>query len=182
MTTRFGPANQVTLARAVLVTMVAILAVGPPSPVVASTAVALSLVVTLLDGVDGWLARRTRTVSAVGARFDMEVDAALILALAILAWRYGKAGAWVLASGLLRYGFLATGWLWRAMARPLPPSRRRQTICVVQVVSLIVVMVPAVQPPQSTLVAAAALAALGCSFLADTVWLARTARYTDDSR
>ena len=64
---------------------------------------------TLLDGVDGWLARRHRIASAFGARFDMEIDALLILALSVLAWRHEKAGAWVVASGLLRYAFVAAG-------------------------------------------------------------------------
>ena len=39
--------------------------------------------------------RRSR--ARFGARFDMEIDALLILALSILAWRHGKAGAWVVA-------------------------------------------------------------------------------------
>ena len=40
-----------------------------------------------LDGVDGHLARRFDQVSDFGARFDMEVDAALILVLCIgLSW------------------------------------------------------------------------------------------------
>ena len=64
--------------------------------------------------------------SAFGARFDMEVDALLILALSVLAWHHGEAGAWVLLSGLIRYGFLAAGWTWSWMQRALPPSRRRQ--------------------------------------------------------
>ena len=67
----------------------------------------------------------------------MEVDALLIMVLAILAWQHGKAGAWVLLSGLLRYAFVAAGWLAPWIARPLPPSRRRQTICVVQIAALV---------------------------------------------
>jgi multidrug efflux pump subunit AcrA (membrane-fusion protein) len=39
----------------------------------------------MLDGVDGWLARRHEIASRFGARFDMEVDALLILALSVLA-------------------------------------------------------------------------------------------------
>ena len=64
----------------------------------------------------------------------METDALLVMALSVLAWQYGKAGAWVLLCGLLRYLFVAGGWLWPWLRRPLPPSIRRQTICVVQVV------------------------------------------------
>jgi hypothetical protein len=53
----------------------------------------------------------------------------------------------------------------------LPPSRRRQTICVVQIAALTLVMLPSVQPPISSLLAASALGALTGSFLIDTVWL-----------
>ena len=52
--------------------------VRPGRPLVGLTAVALAL-----DGVDGRVARRTETVTAVGARFDMEVDAFLILVLSV---------------------------------------------------------------------------------------------------
>ena len=45
---------------------------------------------TALDGVDGWLARRSGIASAFGARFDMEIDALLILVLAVLAWRSAR--------------------------------------------------------------------------------------------
>src|SRR5207253_8709552 len=126
---------------------------------------------TVLDGVDGWAARRLGESSAFGARFDMEVDALLIMVLSILAWRWGKAGAWVIASGLLRYLFVVAGWVWPWMERPLLPSRRRQTVCVIQIAALIAVVLPAVTPPLSTVIAAAALAVLAASFLIDTSWL-----------
>ena len=48
--------------------------------------------------------------SAFGARFDMEVDALLILVLSAGVWWFDKAGAWVWLSGLLRYAFIAAGW------------------------------------------------------------------------
>ncbi|PYR47231.1 MAG: hypothetical protein DMF89_19515 [Acidobacteria bacterium] len=113
------------------------------------SAVAIALVVVLLDGVDGWVARRTRTASAFGERFDLETDAALILVLAILAWQYGKAGPWVLLSGLLRYLFVAAGWLWPWMGAPLASSLRGKTVCVVQIVALIVAIAPPITPPTS---------------------------------
>ena len=53
----------------------------------------------ILDLADGWVARRTGTATAVGARFDMEVDALLILVLSALVWRYGVTGPWVLPPG-----------------------------------------------------------------------------------
>ena len=62
-----------------------------------------------LDAVDGWVARRTGTVSALGARFDMEVDAFLILVLS--GYVAPTLGGWVLAIGLMRYAFVAAGWV-----------------------------------------------------------------------
>ncbi len=174
---RFGSANRITTLRAMLIALVAGLA-GEATSAATSTAagaaaVGASLVVTMLDGVDGWLARRGRMESALGARFDMETDALLILALSVLAWRGGKAGIWVLASGLARYLFVAAGAVAPWLNRPLLPSRRRQTVCVVQIVGLTLVMVPAIVPPLSAAIAATALASLACSFLADIVWLRR---------
>jgi phosphatidylglycerophosphate synthase len=172
---RFGPANQVTMVRAFLVAIAAGFIGEPSLPgagwIIASTAV----VATLLDGVDGWLARRTGMASAFGARFDMEIDALLIQVLAILAWQYGKAGPWVLVSGLLRYLFVAAGWLMPWMREPLFPSVRRKAICVVQTAGLILTILPPIVPPASEWLAAGSLAALVYSFLIDTLWLWRRA-------
>jgi phosphatidylglycerophosphate synthase len=136
----------------------------------------VSTVAALLDIADGWVARRTGTATPLGARFDLEVDAVLVMVLAVLAWAWGKAGAWVLVSGLLRYAFVAAGWLLPWLRNPLPPSLRRKTVCVVQIVALIVVLGPVVRPPLSTVIAAAGLAILGYSFLVDTLWLWRNTR------
>jgi phosphatidylglycerophosphate synthase len=172
---RFGPANQITTVRAMLVTLVASLVGEPRLPGVAAGAVAASVAVTALDGVDGWLARRNRIASDFGARFDLEVDALLILALSVLVWRGEKAGAWVVVSGLLRYAFVAAGAVSPWLRAALPPSRRRQAICVIQIGALTLAMVPAIQPPLSTVLAAAALVILCYSFVIDTLWLWRHA-------
>jgi phosphatidylglycerophosphate synthase len=168
---QFGPANQLTTARAVLVVLVAALIGESRLPSAAATAAAVGLVVTLLDGLDGWLARHAGMASAFGARFDVEVDALLIQALAILAWQHGKAGPWVLLSGLMRYAFVAAGWLLPWMQRPLTPTLRGRIICIVQTAALVLAIVPAVTPPLSTVIAALGLAALSYSFLVDTLRL-----------
>jgi len=173
---RFGAANRVTLARAAGVAVLAALATEPGAGV-AAFAVTLGAIMAALDGVDGWLARRAGTASPFGARFDMETDAAFVLVLAVLAWRWDKAGAWVLAGGLLRHAFIAAGAALGWMRRPLPPSRRRQAVCVIQVVAMLVVLAPFVRPPWSAALAAASLAVLTTSFAVDTLWLARRARH-----
>jgi phosphatidylglycerophosphate synthase len=170
---RFGPANATTMFRALLVALVASL-IGESAPwQVAATAAGLTLAISGLDGLDGWLARRSRMASAFGARFDMEVDALLVMVLSILAWQYGKAGPWLLLSGLLRYIFLVGGWRWPWLAQPLQASRRRQTVCVIQIAGLNLAIVPAIDRPASGMIAGIALAALVYSFTIDVAWLLR---------
>ena len=55
---------------------------GRPSARVAI--LALAGLVLLLDGVDGWLARRGGWCSRFGARFDMETDALLVLLILLV--------------------------------------------------------------------------------------------------
>ncbi len=106
--TRLGPADVVTLARGLMACVVAALTVQlVMGHDVRVAVVALAVPALVLDGVDGWVARRTGTVSALGARFDGEVDAFLILVLSIAA--APTFGWWVLAGGLARYTFGAAG-------------------------------------------------------------------------
>ena len=167
---RFGPANAVTTGRACLVALVAAL-VGESSNGASVLAAGASILAAALDGVDGYLARRTRMASAFGARFDMETDALLILALSLLTWQSGKAGAWILLAGWLRYLFVAATWMAPRMQRPLPYSRRRQIVCIVQIAGLSLVILPPIVPPHSVWLAAALLATLVCSFAIDIIWL-----------
>ena len=96
----------------------------------------LAVVALVLDAVDGWVARRTGTASALGAQFDGEVDAFLILVLSVYVAR--SAGAWVLAIGAARYAFLAAGWLLPWMRAPLPPRYWRKVVAATQGIVLTV--------------------------------------------
>jgi phosphatidylglycerophosphate synthase len=170
---RFGPANQVTLARAGLTALLAGLAAAEIVDGPGWMAFVLALAAAVLDGVDGPLARATGMASAFGARFDMETDAALVLVLAALAWQLGKAGPWVLAAGLARYAFVAAGAAWPWLRHPLPPSFRRKLVCAIQMGVFVAVLAPVLAPPATAALAAAALGLLLFSFAADVVWLRR---------
>ncbi|HTY93356.1 MAG TPA: CDP-alcohol phosphatidyltransferase family protein [Steroidobacteraceae bacterium] len=167
----FGAANQVTTARGALIALLAALIAERADTGAPRVALAIGTTIVVLDGVDGWLARRDHMTSAFGARFDMEADAALILVLAVLAWQFGKAGAWVLASGLLRYAFVAAGLGVPYLRNPLPPSRRRKLVAVLQVVALLLTIAPFVPATTGAYVAAAGLCALTLSFVADVLRL-----------
>jgi phosphatidylglycerophosphate synthase len=172
---RFGAANVVTLLRVAFVAGVASFVGEVPNARIAWLVTFAVALIALLDGVDGWLARRRGAQSAFGARFDMETDAALILILSILVWRHEKAGAWVIACGVMRYGFVAAGWVLPWMAGPLRSTLRGKSVAVGQFVGLAVALFPVVPTPISDVVAALTLATLIWSFAVDIVWLKRQA-------
>ncbi len=172
----FALCNRVTLLRAALASLLCGFLAVPAAlaqPAIGWGLLAVAVSALALDGIDGWLARARDEASSFGARFDMEVDAALIMVLAALAWASGKAGAWVLALGLIRYGFVAASALWPWLTRPLPPSLRRKAVCVLQVAVLAALLAPVVQPPLSEGLAALALGVLTWSFAVDVRWLWR---------
>jgi len=172
---RLGPADWVTLARATLAGGVAALtadAYGRPTPVTTLvTLVTLTVVALVLDAVDGWVARRTETESALGGRFDGEVDAFLILVLSVYVAR--SAGAWVLAIGAARYAFLAAGWLLPWMRRTLPPRYWRKVVAAAQGIALTVAVAGALPGFLTNAVLVVALALLAESFGRDVGWLWR---------
>ncbi|MFI0037513.1 CDP-alcohol phosphatidyltransferase family protein [Streptomyces mutabilis] len=171
----FGPANRVTLGRTALVGGVTALVADsfsgapPVSLLVGLTAVAL-----LLDGVDGKVARRTGTCSSLGARFDMEVDAFLILVLSV--YVATDLGPWVLLIGAMRYVFVAAARVWPWLTAPLPPSTARKTVAALQGVLLLVAGADLLPRPANTGVVVLALGLLVWSFGRDVVWLWRSSR------
>jgi phosphatidylglycerophosphate synthase len=169
---QWGPASWVTLARAALAVGVAALAADsfthgtPVALLVTLAAVALGL-----DAADGWVARRTGTATAFGARFDGEVDAFLILALSVyVAPAYG---AWVLAIGAARYVFGAGEWLLPWMRAPLPPRRWRRVVAATQGIVLTVAAAGAAPRALTQALLVVALALLAASMGECTWWLWR---------
>jgi phosphatidylglycerophosphate synthase len=176
---QFGMANTVTAIRAAIVSLIAAAVFCPDASEKLSgapwTFAVLVLVALLLDGVDGYLARRFRLESDLGARFDMEVDALLIFCLSAAAFVLGKAGAWVLIIGLMRYGFVIAQYCLPRLKSSLAPSLRRKTVCVVQVVVLCLLLLPFIASPLSAWLAAIALLLLVYSFAIDCLYLIREA-------
>jgi phosphatidylglycerophosphate synthase len=173
-TAALGPANQVTLGRAILVGGVAALAVTSftadiPRPLL----VTLVGVALALDGVDGQVARRTGSASALGARFDMEIDAFLILVLSVFI--AGAFGWWTVAIGAFRYAFVAASWAWPWLTAALPPKFSRKVVAAAQGVVLVVATAGLLPYAVALVAVIGALASLTWSFGRDIVWLARAA-------
>jgi len=165
-----GPADRVTLIRATLVGAVAALTADSferHAPLAAL--VALAGVALVLDAVDGSVARRTDTTSALGARFDMEVDAFLILVLSVYVAR--PMGGWVLAIGAMRYAYVAAGWVLPWLGGSLPPRYWRKVVAATQ--GIVLVVATAGVLPRALVIAAlaASLTLLIESFGRDVGWL-----------
>ncbi|MBL1083813.1 CDP-alcohol phosphatidyltransferase family protein [Streptomyces actinomycinicus] len=171
----FGPANRVTLGRATLVGGVtALVADSFESAPPVTLLVALTAVALLLDGVDGKVARRTGTSTALGARFDMEVDAFLILVLSVYVSM--QLGPWVLLIGGMRYAFVAAARVAPWLNAPLPPSFARKTVAALQGICLLVAGAELLPPAVNLAVALLALGSLVWSFGRDVLWLWRNPR------
>ena len=166
---RLSPADWVTLARATLAVGVAALIADSfdrPAPV--TMLVTLTVAALVLDGVDGWVARRNGTTT-LGAHFDGEVDAFLILVLSVYVARSN--GAWVLAIGAARYAFLAAGWLLPWMREQLPPRYWRKVVAVTQGVVLTIAAADVLPLALTQTALGVALALLAESFGRDVWWL-----------
>jgi phosphatidylglycerophosphate synthase len=168
-----GPADVVTLVRATLACGVAALVADSfTRPVSVATMVALASVALALDWVDGRVARRTGTVSALGARFDLEVDAFLILVLAVFVAR--GHGAWVLVIGSASYALLVARRLLPWLDRPAPPRHWCKVVAATQGVVLTVAASAVLPDAVTASLLVLALLLLAESFGREVSWLWRT--------
>lgn len=167
-----GPADDVTLGRAILACLLAALVAQsfveqPPVPLL----VGLAVTALVLDAVDGLVARRTLTASRFGARFDGEADAFLILVLSV--WVARSYGEWVLAIGAARYAFAAAGWVLPWLRARLPVRYWRKVVAATQGVVLTLATADVAPHAATSAALMVALALLAESFGRDLVWLWR---------
>ncbi|MBT2522043.1 CDP-alcohol phosphatidyltransferase family protein [Arthrobacter sp. ISL-28] len=166
-------ADRITLLRAVLVALCAVLAVpglfvaGPADPLV----VIVGAAAFLLDAVDGPVARRTGTASVAGARFDTATDAALVLVLSCAT--AAAIGPWTLCIGALYYVFVASGHIRLHLRGPLPANAARKAIGAYQPFALLLALTPGMAPAVAAAAPALALLLLVFSFARDVVQLER---------
>jgi phosphatidylglycerophosphate synthase len=167
---RLGPADWVTLARASLAAGVAALVADSfAESVPVALLVSLASLALVLDAVDGRIARRTETTSALGERMDGEVDAFLILVLSLYVAR--STGAWVLAIGAARYAFLAAGYLFPWLRAPLQPRHWRKVVCATQGIVLTIAAAGVLPAAVADAALGIALVLLAESFGRDVWWL-----------
>jgi phosphatidylglycerophosphate synthase len=142
------------------------------------TMIIMGTICLTLDGVDGRVARARGEASAFGARFDVEIDAAMLVVLSVAVAALGIAGWWVLAIGTMRYGYVATSYVVPAFRTPLPYRYSGKVIAVVQAVALLAALAFGLTPGEhwvATTFLLAALALLCWSFGRSVIWQIRNA-------
>ncbi len=172
---RLGVCNIMTLLRAAAITMLAGLLATPevlhPETGLGWALVVLAVITLMLDGVDGWAARRSGLRSEFGARFDMEADVGFAIVMAALAWQSGQVGIWFLALGLLRPAFLLAALLLPALRHPLPDAYWRKSIAAVQMGVQVAILTPIIAPTVAQLLGASLLLGVALGFAVDIRWL-----------
>ena len=127
-----GYANWVTYIRLMAIVGLGFLPVGSnPLLIFGVVAGAVSL-----DGVDGFLARKYKTVSEFGGWLDMESDAFYVCLISFLFYFKGLLPAWILFVGLMRY---LSVWLELGLGifgKQTPPNPFAKTIAGILFVAL----------------------------------------------
>jgi len=175
---RLGAANAVTLARGLLTGLLAGFVVAPDLVGVWALAPgALMTTVSVMDLADGWLARRKRETTDLGAKLDVEVDSLALLVAYILAVKLGQLPLPFMAVGGLYYAYQAS-LAWRRHrglpVYPIPVDRRRSVIAGLQMAVLCAILWPVLGPPLTIGLGGATSVLVGLSFGRD--WLAATGR------
>lgn len=117
-----GAANLVTLCRLLLL----IFALLTYSTTGILWFVMIVVLVMILDGVDGYLARRLGQSTVVGEIFDMEVDTFLAIGLSLRICIDHPVSWWVMTAAILRYCFVILyRYLgWQEKVRPAMPEAK----------------------------------------------------------
>lgn len=168
-----GPADVVTLARASLVTGVVALVADRfgTGAMPVRTLVVLATVALALDAVDGKVARATGTSSDLGARFDMEVDAVLVLVLSLQVATVLT--PWALLIGGMRYAYVAASRLLPWLTGSLPVRMSAKVVAAAQGIVLIVAVARVLPAGLAAALVVVALGALLWSFGCSVAYLWR---------
>ena len=166
-----GLANQITIFRGLLICLLAgFLFPKSPEGFLAWLPGFLYFTALIMDGFDGYLARYRKETSAFGAFLDRDLDALGTLIGILLAVHYARLPDWFILAGIAYYLFACAEW-WREkrglVLHPLPASRYRQTVAVVQSVFIGLALLPVAVLPKSDMTAALVMIPALAGFLRD---------------
>lgn len=168
-----GYGNGLTLTRGLAICLLAGFLFAPrPQSLLAWVPAALYTFSSIIDFLDGYVARLTRQTTVLGEILDMEFDGLAMLVAIGLGVQYGQLPWWYLVLGLGRQLFIGGLWLRKRLRKPvydMTPSDTRRLIAGFQMGFMTVVLWPVFEPPETTLASFLFGGFLAGSFLRD--WL-----------
>ena len=154
---RLGWANAVSYARGIFIAALFGFLFSPwPDNGLAWLPFTFYLLASLSDILDGYLARITNHVTALGGALDMENDSWGVLIVTGLAFWYGQVPIWYLPVGLARYIFIFGLWLREKQGKEnleMPFSFRRRIFAGVQMGFIVAMLAPVFSAPATTIAA-----------------------------
>ena len=166
-----GLANRLTILRGLLVcTLAGFLFQHMPEGRLAWLPGLLFIATLIIDGLDGWIARRRGETTAFGVFLDRDFDALGTLIAILLAVHYSRLPDWYIAMGMVYYLFSFGQWLREKSGLPLyplPASRYRRVISVLQSTFIAAALLPLPLFPTSSLPALLVSAPVLAGFIRD---------------
>lgn len=154
---RFGAGLWLSATRLLLLSLLAGFLVLPrPQGELAWLPFALALAFTVSDLFDGYLARRSRTSTGLGAKLDLDLDGRGMLVNALLVIHYGQAGWWFAGVGAARYIYVAAIGLRRRLdlrVRPLAANPWRRPFAGVEMGIVTALLAPIFSPAATNFIA-----------------------------
>ena len=147
-----GWGNRLTLLRALLIAATGgfLFQPWPEGPLLSWLPGMIYFFGTVLDRVDGFVARRTGQISLLGTELDTVVDAVGLAVASVLAVSYGQTHWSFLCMGLAYYAYHG-GIIWRNKnglpVYPLPSAMHRRVWAGFQMGYLVVALWPVYNPP-----------------------------------
>lgn len=168
-----GIANWITLTRGVLIAFLSgfILMVKPDNWILWVPAT-IYLIASILDYLDGIVARLTNSGTLLGAELDIDMDGLGVIVASLVAIHYGQIPLIYLLVGIARYLFLLGIGIRRKrglVVKPLPASPYRRGLAGAQMGFLVAVLFPVFRPPATSIAAIFFMTPFLISFLMD--WL-----------
>ena len=180
----FGPGNQISLARGLLLGLLAGFLFSPwPSGALAWIIAGLYTMASIADAFDGYAARRSDQVTEFGQWLDMEFDGLGLAIVTLLAVGYGQLPYWFLAVGFARYAFVFGLWWRERSGKPnyeIPASTHRRILAGMLMGMMTVVLWPIVPPAMSQVAAAVIGIPVLLGFLRD--WLFASGRLNSSNQ
>lgn len=130
----------------------------------------LYITTSILDWIDGRVARACRHETRLGAFLDINLDALGLLIASLTAVWYGQLPPAYLSAGLAYYAFIGGIWLRKKFSKPvfeLRAWRGARIIAGFQMGFVGIVLLPVVKPPVTTLTAYGAMLLLLAGFVRD---------------